>query len=193
MEFNLAQVFSAVAAANPDRDCIVFGDRRFTFAQTDERARRFGRALHSWGLGAHRERPEAWTRSSRDRGPRGPGSMTAAPLMHGAAQWAAFISLCAGRPFVMAPTTTHFDPAEAWALASREPSCRCRLWRRLRAATGGRNRVRRLRLVRAAGAGHRRCHAERPTQVAIRRPAAEPDDPGRGWVVGIRLTDGPGL
>jgi len=27
MEFNLAQVFSAVAAANPDRDCIVFGDR----------------------------------------------------------------------------------------------------------------------------------------------------------------------
>ena len=52
--------------------------------------------------------------------PEGPGSMTAAPLMHGAAQWAAFISLCAGRPFVMAPTTTHFDPAEVWALASRE-------------------------------------------------------------------------
>ena len=28
MEFNLAQIFGAVAAANPDRDCIVFGDRR---------------------------------------------------------------------------------------------------------------------------------------------------------------------
>lgn len=40
--------------------------------------------------------------------------------MHGAAQWAAFINLCAGRPFVMPGTTTHFDPAEAWALASRE-------------------------------------------------------------------------
>ena len=52
--------------------------------------------------------------------PEGPGSMTVAPLMHGAAQWAAFINLCGGRPFVMAPTTTHFDPAEAWALASRE-------------------------------------------------------------------------
>jgi acyl-CoA synthetase (AMP-forming)/AMP-acid ligase II len=52
--------------------------------------------------------------------PEGPGSMTCAPLMHGAAQWAAFINLCNGRPFVMAPTTTHFDPAEAWALASRE-------------------------------------------------------------------------
>ena len=46
--------------------------------------------------------------------------MTVAPLMHGAAQWAAFMSLCSGRPFVMPATTTHFDPAEALALASRE-------------------------------------------------------------------------
>ncbi|OBI53560.1 acyl-CoA synthetase [Mycobacterium sp. E787] len=280
MEFNLAQVFAAVAAANPDRDCIVFGDRRFTFAQTAERARRFARALHGWGLGAHRERAELAPYESgqshlglylancnefleamlgaygarvapfnvnyryvadelvyllgnagaeavmyharfaptlaealaRVPGPvrlihvddgsgndplpgavrydellasvsdepldvvpspddlyvlytggttgmpkavlwrqhdiyvnamggralgtdeavssldeiversrlAGPGSMTLAPLMHGAAQWAAFISLCGGRPFVMAPTTTHFDPAEALALASRE-------------------------------------------------------------------------
>jgi acyl-CoA synthetase (AMP-forming)/AMP-acid ligase II len=285
VEFNLAQIFAAVAAANPDRDCIVFGDRRFSFAQTDERARRFARALHGWGLGAHRERsqlaphesgqshlglymancnefleamlgayqarvapfnvnyrygadelvyllgnaradalmyharfaptlalalqqlppmrlihvddqsendplpgavryedllasgskvskvsdepldvalspddlyvlytggttgmPKAvlWRQHDiymnalggrtfgtsegvsslqeiveRSR-PDVPGSMTAAPLMHGAAQWAAFINLCAGRPFVMAPTTTHFDPAEVWALASRE-------------------------------------------------------------------------
>lgn len=279
MQFNLAQVFTAVAAANPDRDCIVFGDRRSTFAQTDERARRFARALHEWGLGARRERRELAPHESGQShlglylancnefleamlgaykarvapfnvnyryvadelvyllgnagadavmyharfaptlgaaldilGPmrlihvddgsgidplpgavryedllgsmsdepldqvpspddlyvlytggttgmpkavlwrqhdiymnamggrnfgtgetvtsldeiversraEGPGSMTCAPLMHGAAQWAAFINLCAGRPFVMAPTTTHFDPAEAWALASRE-------------------------------------------------------------------------
>ncbi|KZS77934.1 acyl-CoA synthetase [Mycobacterium persicum] len=283
MEFNIAQVFSAVAAANPDRDCIVFGDRRFTYAQTDERARRFARALHRWGLGVRRERSELapyesgqshlglylangnefleamigayqarvapfnvnyryvadelvyllgnaaadavmyharfgptlaealerydhlprlihvddhsgndplpgavryeellasisgtseepldvtpspddlyvlytggttgmpkavlWRQHDiymnamggrafgtgelatslqeiveRSR-PDGPGSMTAAPLMHGAAQWAAFINLCGGRTFVMAPTTTHFDPAEVWALASRE-------------------------------------------------------------------------
>jgi 3-oxocholest-4-en-26-oate---CoA ligase len=279
VEFNLAEIFAAVAAANPDRDCIVFGDRRLSFAQTDERARRFARALHGWGLGAHRERSELaphesgqshlglymancnefleamlgayqarvapfnvnyryvadelvyllgnaradalmyharfaptlalalqqlppmrlihiddqsgndplpgavryqdllasvsdapldvvvspddlyvlytggttgmpkavlWrqhdiymnamggrtfgtseaVRSLQDiierSRPDVPGSMTAAPLMHGAAQWAAFINLCAGRPFVMAPTTTHFDPAEVWALASRE-------------------------------------------------------------------------
>ncbi|OBG25271.1 acyl-CoA synthetase [Mycobacterium sp. 852002-51057_SCH5723018] len=280
MQFNLAQVFGAVAEANPDRDCIVFGDRRLTFAQTDERARRFARALHDWGLGVRRERAELAPHESgqshlglylancnefleamlgayqarvapfnvnyryvadelvylldnagadavmyharfaptlgtalqklprpvrlihvddgsgndplpgavryeellasvsdgpldlvpspddlyvlytggttgmpkavlwrqhdiymnamggrnfgtgevvrsldeiveRSR-PDGPGSMTCAPLMHGAAQWAAFINLCNGRPFVMAPTTTHFDPAEAWALASRE-------------------------------------------------------------------------
>jgi acyl-CoA synthetase (AMP-forming)/AMP-acid ligase II len=280
-EFNLAQVFAAVAAANPDRDCIVFGDRRFTFAQTDERSSRFARALQQWGLGARRERSELaphesgqshvglylancnefleamlgaykarvapfninyryvagelvylldnagtdavvyharfaptlaealaqgqlseirlihvddgsgndplpgavryeellasmsdepldvtpspddlyvlytggttgmpkavlWrqheifmnTMGGRTFGtnetvtsleeiversrPEGPGSLAAAPLMHGAAQWAAFICLCAGKPFVMAPTTTHFDPAEVWALASRE-------------------------------------------------------------------------
>lgn len=280
MEFNIAQVFSAVAAANPDRDCIVFGDRRFTFAQTDERAGRFARALHQWGFGARRERRElapyesgqshlglylancnefleamigaykarvapfnvnyryvadelvyllgnagadavmyharfgptlARALKGCDRQPRlihvddhsgndplpgamryeellasvsdqpvdvtpspddlyvlytggttgmpkavlwrqhdiymnamggrafgtgemvtslaeiversrpeGPASMTVAPLMHGAAQWAAFINLCGGRPFVMPPTTTHLDPAEVWALASRE-------------------------------------------------------------------------
>lgn len=280
MEFNLAQVFSAVAAANPDRDCIVFGDRRLTFAQVDERTSRFARALSAWGLGAHKERSELAPHESGQshlglymancnefieamlgaykarvapfnvnyryvadelvylldnadadavmyharfastlaqalprltRQPRlihvddqsgndplpgatryedllesasaepldvtpspddlyvlytggttgmpkgvlwrqhdiflnamggrvygtgelvkslaevversraeGPGSMTAAPLMHGAAQWAAFINLCGGRPFVMAPTTTHLDPAEVWSLASRE-------------------------------------------------------------------------
>ena len=280
MEFNIAEVFSAVAAANPNRDAIVFGDRRFTFAQTDERARRFARALHNWGYGVRRERAELAPHESGqshlglylancnefleamigaykarvapfnvnyryvadelvylignanadavvyharfaptlaealskvprqirlihvddDSGneplsgavryeellasvsnepldvvpcpddlyvlytggttgmpkavlwrqhdiymnamggriygtgepvsgldeiversmPDGPGSMTAAPLMHGAAQWAAFINLCGGRPFVMAPTTTRFDPAELWAIASRE-------------------------------------------------------------------------
>ena len=281
MEFNIAEVFAAVAAANPDRDCIVFGDQRFTYAQTDERARRFARALHGWGLGAHRERSQLAAHESgqshlglymancnefieamlgaykarvapfnvnyryvadelvylldnahadavmyharfaptlsqalekgalpsiplihvddgsgndplpgavryedllasvsdepldialspddlyvlytggttgmpkavlwrqhdiyvnamggralgtgemvtsleeiveRSRA-EGPGSMTVAPLMHGAAQWAAFLSLCSGRPFVMPPTTTHLDAAEALRLASRE-------------------------------------------------------------------------
>ncbi len=354
MEFNLAQVFAAVAAANPDRDCIVFGDRRFSFAQTDERARRFARALHAWGLGAHRERPQLAPHESgqshlglymancnefleamlgayqarvapfnvnyryvadelvyllgnagadalmyharfaptlalalqqlppmrlihvddqsgndplpgavryedllassgvrraahvvpspddlyvlytggttgmpkavlwrqhdiymnamggrtfgtseavsslqeiveRSR-PDGPGSMTAAPLMHGAAQWAAFINLCAGRPFVMAPTTTHFDPAEVWALASRERVVSLSIV----GDAFGRPLVDalesgRVRPVRAAGAGHRRGCAQRAYQAALRRAAAAPDDPGHRRVVGIRGADGSDL
>lgn len=58
MEFNLAQVFSAVAAAIGDRDCIVFGDRRFSYQQIEDRSQRLARALHERGLGARRERSE---------------------------------------------------------------------------------------------------------------------------------------
>ncbi|MET0702422.1 MAG: AMP-binding protein, partial [Mycobacterium sp.] len=50
----------------------------------------------------------------------GPPSMTVAPLMHGAAQWSAFSTLCGGRTFVMPPASTRFDPKQAWATASRE-------------------------------------------------------------------------
>ncbi|RRR47735.1 acyl-CoA synthetase [Mycolicibacter terrae] len=283
MEFNLAQVFSAVASAIPDRDCVVFGDRRFTYAQIDDRTRRLARALHERGLGARRERSELAPHDSGqshlalylangneylegmlgayqarvapfnvnyryvadelvylladasaeaimyharfaptlaealqhagDRLPAmllihvdddsgnaplpgalhyeellastsgeplnlplspddlyllytggttgmpkgvlwrqhdifinamggrefgtgtvptslaeivertragGPGSMTVAPLMHGAAQWAAFITVLGGRPFVMSATTDRFDPAATWELAARE-------------------------------------------------------------------------
>ncbi|MDD7814139.1 acyl-CoA synthetase [Mycobacterium sp. CSUR Q5927] len=283
MEFNLAQVFSAVASAIPDRDCVVFGDRRFSYAQIEDRARRLARVLHERGLGARRERSELAAHESGqshlalylangneylegmlgayharvapfnvnyryvadelvylladasaeaimyharfaatlaealaragdqlpamllihiddDSGndplpgalryeellatasdeplnlplsaddlyvlytggttgmPKGvlwrqhdifinamggrefgtgaipaslaevvertraggPGSMTVAPLMHGAAQWAAFITVLGGRPFVMSATTDRFDPAATWELAARE-------------------------------------------------------------------------
>lgn len=58
MEFNLARVFSAVAEAVPDRDCIVFGDRRLSFGQVQGRSQRLARALHERGLGVRRERGE---------------------------------------------------------------------------------------------------------------------------------------
>ncbi|HEY4377133.1 MAG TPA: AMP-binding protein, partial [Acidimicrobiales bacterium] len=58
MDFNLAQVHEAVAAANPDRECIVWRDRRLTYAQVTERTRRLANALASRGLGAHRERAD---------------------------------------------------------------------------------------------------------------------------------------
>ena len=58
MEFNLAQVHEAVAAAIPDRECIVWRDRRLTYAQVGDRTRRLANHLVSAGLGTQRERGE---------------------------------------------------------------------------------------------------------------------------------------
>lgn len=54
MNLGLAQ--QAIAARNPDRECIVTPTRRLTYAQVAERARRLGNVLHANGLGSHRER-----------------------------------------------------------------------------------------------------------------------------------------
>ncbi len=58
MEFNLAQVHEAVAGANPERECIVWRDRRLTYADVTDRTRRLANALSRRGLGLHRERHE---------------------------------------------------------------------------------------------------------------------------------------
>ena len=52
MEFNLAQVHEAVESAVPDRECIVFRDRRLTYRDVGERSRRLANALRARGLGA---------------------------------------------------------------------------------------------------------------------------------------------
>ncbi len=57
-EFTIDAAASVVAAAIPDREMIVQGDRRFTYARIDERARRFASFLHSQGLGCHTERSD---------------------------------------------------------------------------------------------------------------------------------------
>ncbi len=56
MSFNLAEVHEAVAAAHPDRECIVWRDRRLTYAQVTDRTRQLAHVLHDHGLGAHAER-----------------------------------------------------------------------------------------------------------------------------------------
>jgi len=56
MDFNLADVYEAVAAALPDQDAIVWGDRRWTYRELDERANRLANVLHDAGHGARRER-----------------------------------------------------------------------------------------------------------------------------------------
>jgi acyl-CoA synthetase (AMP-forming)/AMP-acid ligase II len=57
-EFTVPAVAAAVAAAIGDRDFVIQGDRRFTYAQIVERSNRLAAYLHSRGLGCHTERSE---------------------------------------------------------------------------------------------------------------------------------------
>jgi len=58
VEFDFARVNEAVAAAAPDREAVVFRDRRLTHAQLAERSRRLANFLLSRGVEVERERPE---------------------------------------------------------------------------------------------------------------------------------------
>ena len=55
---NLAAIHEAIAAVIPERDCIVFRDRRFDWRTTTDRTRRLASVLREHGLGATRERAE---------------------------------------------------------------------------------------------------------------------------------------
>ncbi|HUQ39798.1 MAG TPA: acyl-CoA synthetase [Acidimicrobiales bacterium] len=52
MEHNLADIFEAVADAVPDREALVCGDARLTFADLDARANRLAHVLAESGIGA---------------------------------------------------------------------------------------------------------------------------------------------
>ncbi len=54
--FNLAHIHEALAAAIPDRECLIFRDRRFTWSQVNDRTRRLASVLREHGLGCHTER-----------------------------------------------------------------------------------------------------------------------------------------
>jgi fatty-acyl-CoA synthase len=55
---NLAAIHEAIAAVAPDRECLVFRDRRFSWSQTTDRTRRLASLLRAHGLGCRRERSE---------------------------------------------------------------------------------------------------------------------------------------
>jgi fatty-acyl-CoA synthase len=55
-QFNLGRVVETVASVVPDRECIVFGDRRLTYADVRGRSRRLASFLHGQGLKVHAER-----------------------------------------------------------------------------------------------------------------------------------------
>jgi fatty-acyl-CoA synthase len=56
VEFSLAEVHEAIAASRPDDLCLVFRDRRYTWADVTERTRRLANHLTASGLGLHTER-----------------------------------------------------------------------------------------------------------------------------------------
>jgi acyl-CoA synthetase (AMP-forming)/AMP-acid ligase II len=51
LHFNLADLFECVADHVPEREALVYGERRLTFAQLEERANRFAHFLQSRGVG----------------------------------------------------------------------------------------------------------------------------------------------
>jgi acyl-CoA synthetase (AMP-forming)/AMP-acid ligase II len=58
MGLNLADAFLAAADAVPERDCIVFRDRRLSYGTVAERSRRLANLLLAHGVTIHRERDE---------------------------------------------------------------------------------------------------------------------------------------
>src|SRR4051794_15717319 len=54
----VAEVHEAIAAARPGDECMVFRDRRLTWAAVTDRTRRLANVLHAHGLGCHHERGE---------------------------------------------------------------------------------------------------------------------------------------
>ncbi len=55
---NLGAIHEAIADAIPERECLVFRDRRFTWRQVQDRTRRLANLLRAHGLGCHTERGE---------------------------------------------------------------------------------------------------------------------------------------
>jgi 3-oxocholest-4-en-26-oate---CoA ligase len=55
-QFTVPAVATAVAAAVPDRDLVIRGERRYSYAQLIERSNRLAAYLHSRGLGCHTKR-----------------------------------------------------------------------------------------------------------------------------------------
>jgi 3-oxocholest-4-en-26-oate---CoA ligase len=58
VQFNLAKAFDTLVESLADRECVVWRDRRLSYADLAERSRRLASYLHGCGLAVHRERAE---------------------------------------------------------------------------------------------------------------------------------------
>ncbi|KAB2347937.1 AMP-binding protein [Actinomadura rudentiformis] len=59
-QLDLATLHEAIAAAIPDRECLVWRGGRMTWREVGERSRRLARVLHEHGLGRHGRATEPW-------------------------------------------------------------------------------------------------------------------------------------
>ena len=82
-QFNLGQVFETVAATVPEREAIVWGDRRLSYAELRDRSRRLAMFLHERGLGAHGAAGSLWPGTNRARTTSGSISTTATSTSRG--------------------------------------------------------------------------------------------------------------
>ena len=57
-QFSVAEVHEAIAASRPDVVCLVYRDRRLTWAELTDRTRRLANHLLAQGLGCHTERDQ---------------------------------------------------------------------------------------------------------------------------------------
>jgi len=58
MQISVAELHEAIAATRPDQECLVFRDRRLTWAEVTERTRRLANVLVDAGLGCRTERSQ---------------------------------------------------------------------------------------------------------------------------------------
>lgn len=58
MRYNIAELFAAIAAKMPERECIVFRDRRLRYGEVMERTNRLANLFLSRGITIHRPRAE---------------------------------------------------------------------------------------------------------------------------------------
>ena len=56
MAFNFADVHEAIAAAIPEREALVWRDRRLSYGELASRSRRLANYLNQRGVGVHAER-----------------------------------------------------------------------------------------------------------------------------------------
>ena len=55
---NLAKLHEAISEHFHDQECLIYGERRFSWGQFTDRTRRLATLFRSHGLGIHRERSE---------------------------------------------------------------------------------------------------------------------------------------